>query len=425
MNNDFLPRHGKRQDKHLAETTSDAEVHEVAFKPPEDIAAEEDREGQPTDTPATPDDNHNDPAPQVHKPKRSLKERLNAITKKQWIIIAIVAVLVLGGGGVGAYFAWFHHTPKPVVHKAVATNKVSAPPVPVPIVSTLTGLPISDASINNLPVTAIMIENSIDARPQSGLNDAGVVFEAVAEGGITRFLTLWQDTAPTYVGPVRSVRPYYLQWLLGFDAPVAHVGGSADALSLIKTWNVKNLDQFYNPAPYWRISTRYAPHNMYTDVTKLHTLEAQKGYTKSNYTGFPRKAEQPAKVVTARSIDFTISGTYYNSHYDYDPTTNSYLRSEGGQPHIDANTNKQINPKVVIGLIMDQGQNGEYTTYNTLGSGKAYVFQDGIVTIGTWTKTDNQSQFIFKDQNGAELKLNAGRTWITVLGGDNRVAYKP
>jgi len=74
---------------------------------------------------------------------------------------------------------------------------------------------------------------------------------------------------------------------------------------------------------------------------------------------------------------------------------------------------------------MPQGKNGIYTTYNTIGSGAAYIFQDGIYTIGTWSKTGNGSQFTFKDANGAELKLNPGKTWITVVGSTDRITYKP
>ena len=431
MNSDFLPHRGKGQDKHAPQPSKDSEAeHNEYFRTPEEVAALEDANEAAASNGTSASQAEQDPTAEhsskAPKKKLGLKERLQKITKKQWIIIAVVAVVILGGGGVAAYFAWFHHTPKPVVHKPAPKQMVQKPPV-IPLVSNLTGLPINDASINNLPVTAIMVENSTFARPQSGLNDAGVVFEAVAEGGITRFLTLWQDTAPDKVGPVRSVRPYYLQWLLGFDAPVAHVGGSGDALRLIGTWNVKNLDQFYNSGAYWRTSDRYAPHNMYTSLSKLHAVEAQKGFGKSNFTGWPRKADAPAQGanINARTIDFTISGYDYNAHYDYDPATNTYMRSEGGAAHIDQNTGKQINPKVVVAMIMNQGQNGEYTTYDTIGTGKAYVFQDGSVTAGTWTKTDNNTNFVFKDQSGAPIKLNAGRTWLTVLGGDNRVAYKP
>ncbi len=211
--------------------------------------------------------------------------------------------------------------------------------------SALTGL-LVDPSLNKGPVTGIMIENSEDARPQSGLSQAGVVFEAIAEGGITRFLALFQDTAPDNVGPIRSARPYYLQWALGFDAGYAHVGGSPEAITDISDWGVRDLDQFYNGSSYHRVSSREAPHNVYTAIATLNTLEANKGYTSSTFTSFPRKTEDPLKVPTAKTINFNISGPLYNVAYTYDATTNSYLRSEGGEAHIDANTNTQISPRL-------------------------------------------------------------------------------
>src|SRR5262249_15833287 len=159
---------------------------------------------------------------------------------------------------------------KPVVAaakpKKVIAQKVTAPAVTL---STLSGLPV-DPAVNQRPVTGVMIENSVQARPQSGLNQAGVVFEAIAEGGITRFLALYQDTTPDNVGPIRSARPYYEQWALGFDAGYAHVGGSPEALNDIKAWGVRDLDQFYNSGSYHRISSREAPHNVYTGITTLN-----------------------------------------------------------------------------------------------------------------------------------------------------------
>jgi hypothetical protein len=346
-------------------------------------------------------------------------------TKKQWIITIAVALVVLGGGGVGAYALFHKAAPAPVAKKPT-TNKVVAPHVVQPT-STLTGLPISDTSINDRPVTAVMIENSEFARPQSGIDQAGVVFEAVAEGGITRFLTLFQDQEPTYVGPVRSVRPYYIEWLMGFDAAVAHVGGSGEALQDLKDWGTKNLDQFYNPSAFHRIGSRVAPHNMYTSIPALRQIEANKGYGKANYTGFARKSEAASKTPTATSIDFTLSSALYNPHYDYDAATNSYKRSEGGKPHMVVNESgaqSQLSPKVVVGLVMPKGNNGIYSTYGTIGSGTAYVFQDGTVTQATWHKTDRSSNFTFTDANGAAVKLNPGQTWLSALGSTSAVNYK-
>lgn len=351
--------------------------------------------------------------------KKSFKQRLKELTKKQWAVIIAFALILLVGGGFAVHALLTGDEPKPVKR---ATKK-EAPAPPQPLVSTLTGLPIADAAVNQRPVTAVMIENSPDARPQSGLNLAGVVFEAVAEGGITRFVTLFQDSEPDYIGPVRSVRPYYIQWLTGFDAGVAHVGGSAQALAMLKEPGSKDLDQFRNPGPYHRVKSRFAPHNMYSSVIKLRELQSQKGFT-SKYTGFARKAEAKNPAPNAVSIDFNISGALYNPHYDYDAASNSYKRSEGGRPHIDEKSGQQLAPKVVVALTMAQGRNGIYTTYGTIGSGEAHIFQDGVLTKGTWHKNSNKDQFVFKDASGATLKLNPGQTWISVVGGSNRVTFR-
>lgn len=355
-------------------------------------------------------------------PKKSFKERLKSLSKKQWIIICVLGVLILGGIGFVVYHIWIKNDPQPV-QKSVQKEPAPAPKPAEPILSTLTGMPIAEASINTRPVTAVMIENSLDARPQSGLNQAGVVFEAVAEGGITRFLTLFQDTEPDYIGPVRSVRPYYVQWLAGFDAAVAHVGGSAEALQMLRQGEAKDLDQFANPGPYRRVNTRTAPHNMYSSVAALRDLQNKKGFT-STYKGWARKPEAKSAAPNATLIDFNISGAVYNPHYDYDAVTNSYQRSEGGKAHTDEKTGQKLNPKVVIALVMPQGRNGIYTTYNTIGSGQAFVFQDGIMTAGTWTKTTNKENFTFTDGNGAPLKLNPGQTWISIVGSPDRVSFK-
>ncbi|HEY8999278.1 MAG TPA: DUF3048 domain-containing protein [Candidatus Saccharimonadales bacterium] len=349
-------------------------------------------------------------------------------TKKHWWIASGIAFVVVAGGVTGTLLLVHSDKAAAPEHHQVA-SKPKPKPAPVQLVSTLTGLPISSASVNQLPVTAVMIENSTFARPQSGLDQAGVVFEARAEGGITRFVALYQDSSPSYVGPVRSVRPYYIEWLLGFDAAVAHVGGSGEALADLKTWNVKNLDQEANGSYFTRITSRAAPHNVYTSIANLNALEAKRGYGASNYTGFVRKAEAPAKTPSVTSIDFNISSAAYAVHYDYNATTNSYERSEGGAPHMEvdqAGNKTQIAPKVVVALVMSATleADGLHMQYGTIGSGPMYVFQDGNVEQGTWHKTSNTSQFTFTDASGKTLALNPGQTWITALGASNLVSYK-
>jgi hypothetical protein len=348
-------------------------------------------------------------------------------TRKQWIIIAAVAVVLIGSG---TAFALTRH--KAVVPVAKAVPNKPAPVVAPPIVSDLTGLPIASASINQKPVTGVMIENSDQARPQSGLDQAGVVFEAIAEAGITRFLALFQDTAPSYIGPVRSVRPYYLQWCLGFDCAIAHVGGSPDALADIGPWNVKNLDEFYNGSSYQRISSREAPHNVYTSMAQLNALEATKGFGAPTYTGFPRKTDAPAKTATVTTINVNPSSADFASSYTYNPSTNNYIRDEAGAPHLELSASgatTPITPKVVVAMVIPQSQGAldasgaYYTEYATVGSGQAFVFQDGTLTQGTWTKTSNSSQITFANASGT-IKFDAGQTWLVAVGTASDVTYK-
>ena len=344
--------------------------------------------------------------------------------RKEYIVAAAIILLA----AFGTLLVLSHHK-KPVT--AVVKPAIIKVVKPKTVPSTLSGLPV-DPSVNKRTVTGVMIENSTDARPQSGLGQAMVVFEAVAEGGVTRFLALYQDTSPSSVGPIRSARPYYIQWALGFDAGYAHVGGSSDGLADIKAWGVRDLDQFANAGAYQRISTRAAPHNVYTSIAALNQLETAKGYTTSTFTGFVRKAkESPSKMPTAKTIDLTLSGPAYNVHYDYNAPTNSYNRSEGGASHIDANTNTQISPKVVIAMVIPES-NGAldssgayYSNYAVIGSGPVYVFQDGTVTMGQWSKSSNTSQITFTDASGQPIKLNPGQTWLTAVSAPAKVGYAP
>ncbi|HSW37026.1 MAG TPA: DUF3048 domain-containing protein [Candidatus Saccharimonadales bacterium] len=386
-------------------------IAEPAFEAPETVAAHEAASAEPPEMLA---------ASQIKKRPSFLKFKWPP-TKKEWLTIA--AAVVLLGAGITS-FILLHKTYPVTPVKITKHKKVVAAPTTVP--SNLTGLPV-DPSINQRPVTGVMIENSTFARPQSALGQAGVVFEAIAEGGITRFLALYLDYNPEYVGPVRSVRPYYLQWDLGFDAPIAHVGGSPEALQDIKDWGVKDLDQFSHSGYYQRISSREAPHNVYTSIVKLNELEHAKGYGTSNFSGFARKAEAPVKLPTAKTIYMNISSPDYNVQYNYDYTSNSYKRFVGGAAHIDGNTGGQLSPKVVIALVIPYNlqSDNKHSQYGIVGNGQAYIFQDGSVTVGGWSKSASNAQIVFVDSNNQPVKLNAGQTWLTAVSSGDKVSYKP
>lgn len=367
--------------------------------------------------PTVPQTNVQGSAQGPSKPKQPWWTFYKRLTKKQWIIIGAVALVLIVGAIIFALT-------RPEPAKPVAKTETK-PPAPVIITSPLTGMVVSEAD-SKRPVTGVMIENSAFARPQSGLREAGVVFEGIAEAGITRFLALYQEAKPKDIGPVRSVRPYFLQWSMGFDASLAHVGGSPEALNDIKKWGARDLDQFFNATYYRRISSRFAPHNMYTSMADLDKAKKAHHWTSSTFTSFARKKEAPAPKLTARLIDFTISSADFNVHYGYDKKSNAYLRSEGGDRHIDATTKKQLAPKVVIALAMPYklASDGYHSDYRTIGNGKMLVFQDGKVQKGTWKKTGNKNQFQFIDASGKPIKLNPGQTWITALDSLSKAKYK-
>lgn len=293
-------------------------------------------------------------------------------------------------------------------------------------VSPLTGQTLADKSLVDHQVTAVMIDNSLPARPQSGLSQAGIIFEALTEGGITRFLALYQESAPNIVGPIRSARPYFLDYALPFDASIAHVGGSPQALIDIKALGMKDIDQTNNESAYQRVANKSAPSNVFSTFSNLDALNTKQRYLKSNFIGFKHKTDV-AQTPTAGTIDFLISSQFYNSEFKYNSSTNSYLRFQGGVKQIDALNGQQLSPKVVIALFVSQAYNpdGLHTSYNTTGQGKMYVFQDGIMSPGNWKKTDRKNQLEFTDQYGMPMNINAGQTWVTLISNDGDVTFKP
>jgi hypothetical protein len=327
-------------------------------------------------------------------------------------------------GGFGLYWFVLKSDPKPPVQQAAEPEP--EPPKPTTEASKLSGVQITP-ELNQRSITGVMIENSLEARPQAGLTDAGVVFEAIAEGGITRFLALFQEGQPGYIGPVRSARPYYIDWLVGFDAAYAHAGGSGEALSLIQALGVKDMEHGANGSAYRRVSNRYAPHNLYTSTADLDAIKTKQGYNTSNFTSLFRKTEAAAATPSATKIDLNVSSANYKVHYDYDAASNSYKRVLGGKAHIDEKSGNQINPKVVVAWVVPYRihSDGVHSQYTTIGSGGAIIFQDGVATNVNWQKKDRTSQITFTDAAGNPVGLNPGQTWFTAVADAGRISYTP
>jgi hypothetical protein len=301
------------------------------------------------------------------------------------------------------------------------------------VASPLTGVFVKP-KLAKKPVTAIMIENSPEARPHSGLRNAGIVFEAVAEGGITRFVALYQENRPSLVGPVRSLRPYYLDWLMGFDAAIAHVGGSAPALQLVKQRGAKDLEQFRYGSSYWRATDRFAPHNVYTSFKKLDALQNSLGFKTSEFESYARTENEedlleaikegtadPPKVT---NITADFSGALYKVQFKYNQKNNNYLRFLAGTAHKDRETGKQITAKNVVIIRMPTSiASTGHAVMKTLGNGDCVVFRDGVAIKCKWKKTKPTSQLQLLDADGQPVPLNRGSTWFLVVPTNRPVSY--
>lgn len=342
------------------------------------------------------------------------------LTKKQKIIGSIFLFLLVT---LLSYFFIFkkdkQNTPIKISEPTLRSSEQEK------IYSPLTGLEV-DQDQASRPLTSLIIENSVDARPQSGLNEAGVVYEAIAEGGITRFATVYQENLPSEIGPVRSLRPYYLDWLKPYKSSIGHVGGSQKALKQVRDGSWKDMDQFANANIYWRSKERSAPHNVYTSAERIDKFNQTKNYILEDFPKLPRKEDQKSATIGASTINLNISSKLYNSVFSYDPTQNNYLRSQGGKPHLDK-SGSQIKAKTLVVIISPYSivqEDGSRSAYKTIGSGEAVVFQDGLVTPATWTKADQKSQIKLTDSTGKDIKLNRGKTWYTFLSSRDKLTYQ-
>lgn len=348
------------------------------------------------------------PETKIQKIKRYLRTRWKELV---FVLAATIAAAIIGYALIFQYF--FVGSNQNDLKQKEPTTKAS------PLTGVKVDIPLADRA-----VTGVLVENSPDARPQSGVIDAGVVFEAVAEGGITRYLTLFQEARPANLGPVRSLRPYYLDWVMGYDAAIGHVGGSADAMGLIGQRGAKDLDQFkYGAEAYWRTGDRVAPHNVYTNFDKLDALSARLGYTSSKFEPYKRKKDSPVTPATNTSLTFDFSGPLYTTNWAYEPASNTYLRSIAGAPDKDAGSGQQLAAKNVVYIPMPTTYNGKYAVMQTLGNGDAVLFRDGVAVPVKWAKTNYNTMIELKNADGTPAELNAGKTWFQIVPAGRPVSY--
>lgn len=286
-------------------------------------------------------------------------------------------------------------------------------------ISQLTGISV-ERDIAARPILGVMVENSEAARPQTGLGKAGIVFESVTEGGITRYLALYQEDMPEIVGPVRSLRASFLDWAMGFDASIAHVGGSPQSLETADKRDAKSFNQFDYGEPYFRDDARPSPHNVYTRTSDLRQLQKRLKHKKSKFDKIPRKDDSPSQSPKAPNINIDFSGPNYRVEYRYVQASNSYTRYLAGQPHIDQATQQPITVKNVVVIKMPKGHD---VADGAEGSGDAIIFRDGEATEGRWQKPGFSERITIINSEGTEIPLNRGNTWFAVIPADKTVEY--
>lgn len=293
-----------------------------------------------------------------------------------------------------------------------------------------------EEQLTDLPkVFAVMIENSAEAWPLSGLEDAFLVIEAPVEGNIPRFITFFngeqQDeilvTPVAKIGPVRSARPYYLDWSAEFDSMYAHVGGSPEALDIIGQRDMFDLNEFFQGEYFWRdVPRRQAPHNVYTSTDRLTEAGLELGTTTPTYSSWLFKDSAP--IGTESQLSLAIDwgeGSLYDVAWKYDPASNDYTRIQDGvEFKTQAGANIVANNVAVLASDVAVVDGVGRRHIRTLGTGDALVVQDGTMILGTWKKDSIEDRLRFYNASGQEIRMNAGKTWIEVVPSLDRATTK-
>jgi len=290
----------------------------------------------------------------------------------------------------------------------------------------LDGVMTDQVSANKHPL-AIVVENHPDARPQAGLSKASIVYEAIAEGGITRFLALYGTYESEKVGPVRSARTYFVDWAHGYNAYPAHVGGNIDALDKIAVEKTLDLDQFRYSGPYWRERNNNVAteHTMFTSTFKLRTQAEKNNYSAANNFSVYKFKDDLASEnrPDSQKLTVTFQDTAYQTTFEYDKASDTYKRSMTGSPHKDSINSEQLSPKNIVVMTVQRKAtktriNEDGYNMTTIGNGKAKFFMDGTEFEGTWKKDLAEDREIFYDAGGNEVTFNRGQLWICVIPPD-------
>lgn len=279
------------------------------------------------------------------------------------------------------------------------------------------------ASVANRWPVAAMIDGHSSARPQAGLAEASVVYEALAEGGIPRFMAIFGQYEQKLIGPIRSVRPYFVRYAAEYPAALIHAGGSPDGQTLLKKLKLYNLEGIKGPTAKYFFRQGIGVSSLFIRGSSVKTLMAKASYSKKKPLYHPwkfgseAKLKNRAKGVHGARVDLG-AGRNYVVEYKYDRTSNTYLRLTGGRAQVDKLTRRQVQVKNVILLFVPKekvvDKKGRIEL-KTVGKGNAVLMKDGKSITVKWSKASDRARTIFTDKFGKEVKFNRGNIWITII----------
>lgn len=338
-------------------------------------------------------------------------------------------VLVLSCFFIFAWFAGCSHSEKkendeaenlPIKHQHIEGKSVYFCPI--------CGLPSSKDRCMRRPL-AVMIENHRKARPQSGLSRACLVYEAPAEGGITRFLAVFLHQDSKTIGPVRSARPYFIDWSLETNSVYVHCGQSWEAFEMINSLNFPTINEMWQPDSFWRSSRRGAPHNLYTNSDRLRKVIRRKQWEKSVFEprfDFSEIAADETAAKPVKKILISYLPYDYKLVYRYDGKQKAYTRSMDGALHIDALTDKPLSVRNIIFQYVQTEIVDEAGRLNVqdIGEGVAQLVSGGRLVQGRWKKSGIYETTRYADLSGKSWTLLPGLTFIQIVPLETKIVFQ-
>ncbi len=299
-------------------------------------------------------------------------------------------------------------------------------PTPVPLVAApLTGRLVTVEAAQRHPI-AVMVDDHPDARPQAGLNAASVVWQAPAEGGVPRYMLVFQEEIPEAVGPIRSARQYYIEWASELRAMYVHHGGSPQAKATLArrgngSW-VYNADGFRWEGRFvFRTNERFAPHNVMTDGEHLRKLARRVGADDGPIEPAWKFGPEAPRADRPTGGTIRIVYPYETVTYRYDPIGNRYVRYLDGskKAQVDVADRQTVAPTNVVILRMYfaplLNDTHDRLEAGNVGKGEAWIASNGVTVKGTWRKASATAPTRLFGPDGKEVTLTVGRTFVQVI----------